>query len=112
VYDLTNAESFHDLDRFMEMFIDTCAHGELGHFPVLLVGNKSDLEGQIDGLDADVTEWANANQVQLHFHVSAKTGANVEEAFAAFLTEVIRPRPLDRPPRMELTQPPQEKGCC
>jgi small GTP-binding protein len=113
VYDVTDHDSFLGMDKFLGMFLDTCAHGKPGSLPVLLLGNKSDCETEIAVSELEVNDWLTSNEVGLHYRVSAKTGDNVDDAFAAFITEVLRPKLLDRPPMIQLTdKPPEPTTCC
>jgi GTPase SAR1 family protein len=110
VYDRTNLESFKSLDKFMEMFTNTCAQGRLGSLPVLLLGNKSDCVEGIEVPERDLVGWMASNQIKLHYNVSAKTGDNVREALEAFLRELIPLRELMRLPRLPAVE--ESSGCC
>jgi small GTP-binding protein len=112
VYDRTSVVSFRCLDRFMGMFLDICAQGKLGSLPILLLGNKSDCESAIEVSEVDVLEWQTSQLIQLQYNVSAKTGDSVDEAFDAFLVEVAKPRPLERPPTLELPDSRESDACC
>jgi small GTP-binding protein len=111
VYDLQRRESFTGLDEFLKMFLDTCAEGQGGELPVLLLGNKLDL-GEIAVSEEMVREWMSVNQIGLHFQVSAKTGQNIEEAFEAFIGLLLQPRSADRPVRLEIDGRTPNGTCC
>ena len=44
VYDLTNANSFENIDKWKNGFIEHAAPHDPATFPFILIGNKSDLE--------------------------------------------------------------------
>jgi small GTP-binding protein len=114
VYDLHRPESFHAMKEYMKMFIDTCAQGQSGQLPVLLLGNKLDL-GETTISQEMVREWMGVNQIELHFHVSAKSGQNIHEAFEAFVSVLLDTKKADMPVRLEFEERPRNERagiCC
>ena len=89
VYDLTNPNSFKDIDLYMEMFLDTCNVDPTLTLPVLLLGNKNDLVRTIT--PETVEEWKRKNKVVFSYEVSAKTGENVEKAFQTLVESLVSP---------------------
>ena len=89
VYDLTNPNSFKDIDLYMEMFLDTCNVDPTLTLPVLLLGNKNDLTRTIT--PETVEEWKRKNKVAFSYEVSAKTGENVEKAFQTLVESLVSP---------------------
>ena len=87
-YDLGSLASFRELDAYMGMFVDTCAF-DRENAPVLLLGNKCDLDTR-DVPEEVVSEWMARNNVNLHFEVSAKEGTNIEEGFGALLEVFVK----------------------
>jgi small GTP-binding protein len=80
VFDLVNFDSFSKLDYYLET-----ARNGAGNVPVLLVGNKSDLEteeelGQVIQ-QSEIDDWMRLNQITDFMKTSAKTGENVRKAF-------------------------------
>ena len=89
VYDLTNPNSFKDIDIYMEMFLDTCNVDPTLTLPVLLLGNKCDLNKVIT--TDTIEEWKRKNKVVYSYEVSAKTGLNVDEAFEQLVKSLVSP---------------------
>ena len=89
VYDLTNPNSFKDIDLYMEMFLDTCNVDPTLTLPVLLLGNKCDLNRTIT--PETVEEWKAKNKVAFSYEVSAKTGQNVDQAFEKLVESLVSP---------------------
>ncbi|OHS99089.1 small GTP-binding protein [Tritrichomonas foetus] len=89
-FDLTKFDSFQGIDTYMEMFLNTCQIPSGIDYPVLLLGNKSDLEERVIGNDL-VEDWKKRNNVSLYYEVSAKTGSNINEAFETFLKRFVIP---------------------
>jgi len=75
IFDLTDKKSFDKLNDWLESF--RIARGEQ---PLLLIGNKSDLENQAKITEKEASKYAKNNNMDLIL-TSAKTGQNVEEAF-------------------------------
>jgi small GTP-binding protein len=115
VYDTQNMLTFEDLDLYMEMFLDVVNVNGMSVTPVLLLGNKIDLPNPVVSPQA-VEDWKLKNRVQFSYHVSAKTGLNVECAFDELVKCLVTPEnfAVDRP-ALQLILPRTEKakeGCC
>lgn len=83
VYDVTNPISFKNLTKWM-----TELEENLGaKVPVLMVGNKIDLERKVPREEAEA--FAKKNKY-LYMETSAKTGENVEEAFKKLAIEIYK----------------------
>jgi small GTP-binding protein len=82
IFDLTERKSFDELPEWIESFRN--ARGDL---PLLLIGNKSDLEKKININENEAKTFANSHNMKLVI-TSAKTGQNVEEVFVE-LTKTI-----------------------
>lgn len=87
VFDVQSYVSFRELDIYMDMFLDMFEVNDDVELPVILLGNKIDLEGR-DVDDDKVQEWMKKNRVTHFKYVCAKTGENVDEAFME-LVEVL-----------------------
>ncbi len=80
VFDLVNFDSFSKLDYYLET-----ARNGAGNVPILLVGNKSDLEteeelGQVIHQN-EIDDWMRVNKIADFMKTSAKTGENVRKMF-------------------------------
>lgn len=78
VYDITRRETFEHLTEWL----DDCRKYSSSNTTVMLIGNKSDLEDKREVTTAEGEAFAKANGL-FFLEVSAKTAANVDEAFIA-----------------------------
>ena len=83
IFDLTDRNSFDKLNEWIDSF--KSARGEQ---PLLLIGNKSDLENQIKITDKEASQYAKNNNMDIIL-TSAKTGKNVEEAFIKLTKRIL-----------------------
>lgn len=84
VFDLTNKESFENLDGWIKSFKDF-----RGGEPLCLVGNKSDLKDEIVVSEKDMVELAEKNGME-SIMTSAKTGENVIKVFKDLVEKVLK----------------------
>ncbi|KAH0792107.1 Ser/Thr protein phosphatase [Histomonas meleagridis] len=85
VYDVTNMESFHNLDGWMEEIDDLASRG------ILLVGNKVDLQDKRVVTTEEGQEFADKHEFSF-IETSAKDGYNVKDAFQ-IIAETIMMKP-------------------
>ncbi len=83
IFDLTDRNSFDKLNEWIDSFKNT-----RGEQPLLLIGNKSDLENQIKITDKEASQYAKNNNMDIIL-TSAKTGKNVEEAFIKLTKRIL-----------------------
>ena len=83
IFDLTDRKSFDKLNEWIGSFKE--ARGEK---PLLVIGNKSDLENIRKVSDSEAIEYAKNNNVEL-IMPSAKTGQNVEDAFLNLTKRIL-----------------------
>jgi small GTP-binding protein len=76
-YSIINRESFQNMDSWLQKLNDA---SDLSKKPVIIVGNKIDLEEKRQVTTEEGEEFAK-NHGYNFFEVSAKTGKNVKEAF-------------------------------
>jgi small GTP-binding protein len=113
VYDRTQISSFADLTVYLEMFLDVVQVDLSNELPVLVLGNKCDIEDAVIS-EAQVQAWCQKNRVVHHFLVSAKTGTNVEEAVNTLVASLLHPRKSTDRPTLQLTPipAPPKSACC
>jgi small GTP-binding protein len=75
VCDVTRKETLKDLDDWVAAVVKVT-----GEVPIEYLANKSDLKDQIEVTEVDVRRAAESHKAPYLF-TSAKTGANVEQAF-------------------------------
>jgi len=83
IFDLTEQKSFEELPEWIESF-----RNSRGDLPLLLIGNKSDLEKKISINENEAKDFANNNSMELVI-TSAKTGQNVEEVFMKLTKRIL-----------------------
>ena len=64
---------------------------ELGDIPFVLIGNKADLDKNIDASDLDAHRSA-INKSCIHLQTSALTGDGVDQAFMQLSASIIASR--------------------
>ena len=86
VYSITDENSFDEMQNILSHIL---ALKEVDFVPMVIVGNKCDLE-----LDRKVQTKAGENVAEKHraafFETSAKFGINVDEAFEPIINELIQ----------------------
>ena len=84
MYDITQIKTFNNLEKWMAK-IKEIASG----IPLILIGNKIDLENERKVSKEKGEEFANKYKI-LFFESSGKNGVNVEESFFALGEEIIK----------------------
>lgn len=85
VFDVTRRESFTNLPKWLDQ-----VRGKVSHIPLLLIGNKADLEDLRAVTFDEAKQFAQQNSL-VYTETSAKDGTNVDDVFAAltqFMTEL------------------------
>mmetsp|Transcript_27737 Transcript_27737/g.39094 ORF Transcript_27737/g.39094 Transcript_27737/m.39094 type:complete len:195 (+) Transcript_27737:203-787(+) len=86
VYSITDKKSFQEVTEFRDR---TLRVKDKERVPMILVGNKSDLEGSRAVSKHDGEQLAKSLGVPF-FEASAQTGVNTEEVFYAIAREVLK----------------------
>ena len=86
-YDVTNSESFDNLKFWINSIKSNL--GEKNIFiPIIIIGNKIDMEGMRDITKEDASKFAKENNYK-YFETSAKTGQGVDEAIRDLVNQII-----------------------
>ena len=86
-YDVTNSESFDNL-KFWISSIKTNLFEKNIFIPIIIIGNKIDLEDMRDISKDVASAFAKENKFK-YFETSAKTGEGVDEAFRDLVNQVL-----------------------
>lgn len=82
VFDLTRADSFKKLEFYLK---EIRKHS--GSIPLILVGNKNDLEEEASEIsNEDIGSWMRVNQITDFIKTSAKTGDQITDMFTKIST--------------------------
>ncbi|PVD23035.1 hypothetical protein C0Q70_16297 [Pomacea canaliculata] len=97
VYDITNPDSFSRLTYWMDSIQKEIKHKHSAYepIPIVLCGNKSDMEDQRKVETYKGEKFANQQMAFEFFETSAKCGLNIFQAFqrlAYHVTDICNPR--------------------
>ncbi|MFX1395825.1 MAG: Rab family GTPase [Promethearchaeota archaeon] len=84
VFDVTKKDTFDKIPEWLSSFKE--ARGEQ---PLLLVGNKTDLKGNIKVNEDEIKNFARQNDMN-YMLTSAKSGENVEQAFLDLIKSILK----------------------
>ena len=84
VYDITNKESFHNLGAWIKLIRDECG----SHMPIVLVGNKNDLEEQRSTTKDEAMDFAKEEKID-YIETSSKSGENIAKAISLIVEKVL-----------------------
>jgi small GTP-binding protein len=110
VFDLTNLESFENLDNWVQTFRDVVSARI-----VCVLGNKSDLETERAVTDAQIQGYVQSKSFS-YFPTSAITGDGIQEAFAQLADDLLEQDSYKKPALHEVIIPEKNVrragGCC
>jgi len=114
-YSIINRESFQNMDSWLKQLNDV---SDMSKKPVIIVGNKKDLEEKRQVSTAEGKEFAD-NHGYKFYEVSAKSGENVKEAFFDIFEQLYKIFEEEitgkkvKKPQIELKkEPKKKKKCC
>jgi Ras-related protein Rab-7A len=81
VFDLTNAESFSNLDGWQKEFTEKAVAKDGESIPFVVLGNKVDQEMERQVSNDKAKSWCRYNGNMPYFETSAKEGTQVLDAF-------------------------------
>ena len=86
-YDVTNSDSFDNLKFWINSIKSNL--GEKNIFiPIIIIGNKIDMEDMRDITKEDASKFAKENNYK-YFETSAKTGQGVDEAIRDLVNQIL-----------------------
>lgn len=88
MYDITDKNSIDNIAAWKGDFLDHCNPPDAENFPMMLLGNKSDLNQQRQVYEQQGREVASNNNM-LFFETSAKDGGNVVPAMEEFVRVIL-----------------------
>ena len=120
-YDITNTESFDNL-KFWINSIKTDMENKNVFIPVIIIGNKTDMEESREIMTEDAEKFAEENKYK-YFETSAKTGEGVDKAIRDLINQILNQSDNDdqkefRKDSVQIKERPEEKsekkkkGCC
>ena len=118
-YDVTNSESFDNL-KFWISSIKTNLFEKNIFIPIIIIGNKIDLEDMRDISKDVASAFAKENNFK-YFETSAKTGEGVDEAFRDLVNQILANSDKNEEATIERksvkieekkTEKQKKKGCC
>lgn len=83
-YDMTRSQTLLELEEFVQDVRALCDGSSL-----VLVGNKCDLDENIEVNEVDVAKFIKKNGIEYHLQSSAKNGYNVLEIFNTITTSIL-----------------------
>lgn len=122
VFDISNRDSLVHIDTWRRSFLSTWPQASDPDFPIVLIGNKSDLP-KAEGISESANDYAEQYSMP-YFEVSAKTADGVSNAFEKGVRETLRfhncraekkiIEPLPTPQKVEVAQNKvaTKGGCC
>ena len=118
VFDITNSDSFNDLKDWLESIKTHFGEKNIS-IPIIIVGNKIDLEDKRDVEKDDANKFAQENNYK-YFETSAKTGEGVDNAVRELVRQILASKDKEDPSEKnnniklqgnkEYNQ--KKKGCC
>lgn len=117
VFALNNKLSFEQIKDWIELFEEE--HFGKDNIPKYLVGNKCDLEEDIEVKEDSINNFLNNKKDMIYFQTSAKDNINIEEVFqemAEKLYEEYKESGIENKPQIKLDEQPKNKKkrkeCC
>eukprot|EP01088_Endostelium_zonatum_P004649 TRINITY_DN15964_c0_g1_i1.p1 TRINITY_DN15964_c0_g1~~TRINITY_DN15964_c0_g1_i1.p1 ORF type:complete len:206 (+),score=62.64 TRINITY_DN15964_c0_g1_i1:122-739(+) len=118
VYDITKRETFDALEQWRKTFLIQAGEEGNEEFPMLIIGNKTDLEDQRQVTQKDLNDWCKSHGGLLGLQTSVKDCINVDKAFQSIVQLIVskmEPTLIKFDTGLDIAaQPakPADQGCC
>lgn len=113
VFDVTSKESFSNVKSWLQE-IDRFGSSDVQR---LLVGNKTDLDGQRCITQEEAQQLADSTGIP-YIETSAKNSTNIEQVFKTIATKIMQNvdqgarKLIKEPVQFDLAEPTKKGGCC
>ena len=111
VFSITSTTSFLEANTFREQLYRVLDKDESSVIPIILAGNKCDLENERQVQKADAQKLADEWKIE-YIEVSAKNRINVQETFEALVRFIDKQSEGNKPAADNNTPAPTPKGGC
>lgn len=109
VFDVTNRESFERLQNFRDLIRNYNSDSA----PILIVGNKIDMEKERVVSSEEAREKCKELRADIEYmEMSAQTGYNVEECFATIVRMLKHKESIANSKKSKVTEPAGSDSCC
>ncbi len=121
VFDLTNEDSFKDVETWRNDFLKILEPPDGDKFPFVLLGNKCDQDGNINVTKEQIDAYCKEHNDMPYFSTSAKDAINLDKAFdkvadLAFQRYIKNEQDFTLPETQSLKidkrEEPKKKKCC
>lgn len=107
VFSITDIASFYAVNDFMEKI---ALLRDIGHVPIILVGNKVDLANQRNVSQREAFDYAARKNIE-YIETSAKTNHNVQQVFYKMAKAVVDMKHANTQPQIQQNKS-RDDGCC
>jgi len=114
VFDVTRKSTFDELGAWKKSFLIQINQENNSEFPMLVMGNKIDVETEREVSKKSIEKWCQENNLQF-VECSAKESTNVDKAFITIARQIIsklKPGNINYDVVDLGEQTEEKKGCC
>ncbi|EAL44906.2 Ras family GTPase [Entamoeba histolytica] len=111
IYSITSKESFEEMKGIYEEIYRVKDKDENEVIPIIIVGNKCDLENERQVTKEDGIEYADSVKCPF-LECSAKTNENINQIFDIITRNVVEYKYSIEEEIWTIEKPKKEKGCC
>jgi len=93
VFDITKRETFEALEQWRKTFLIQAGEEGNEDFPMLIIGNKIDMEDQRAVTTKDLKDWCKEHNNLFSLETSVKNCINVDKAFQTIVKLIVEKMP-------------------